>query len=116
MNWYKKSQVSGIRVGNKLTYNYPKAPYRGTCRVEKVNGDGTLDVLDMSGRIMSGIPLEYDGYPMFKEKIKDIQKDVSTPSIQPSTSMQQIYTDNAAIQNMEDLVPSRLKKRKYENL
>jgi len=53
--------------GQTLTYNYPKAPYKGTCIVEKVNENGTIDVIDHSGRRMTGLNLYFGSDPMFKE-------------------------------------------------
>ena len=69
MNWYKKAQAFEFVEGQELTYNYPKAPYKGTCVVRKVNDDGTLDVLDYSGRIMSNFKPYFGSDPMFKEML-----------------------------------------------
>ncbi|GAG99895.1 unnamed protein product [marine sediment metagenome] len=69
MNWYKKAQEFKFEVGRTLTYNYPKAPYKGTCAIQKVNPDGTLDVLDYSGRVMRGLSPYFGSDPMFKEML-----------------------------------------------
>ena len=71
MNWYKKAQDFNFEFqeGQTLTYNYPKAPYRGTCVVQKINSDGTLDVLDHSGRTMLALNTYFGSDPMFKEMI-----------------------------------------------
>lgn len=45
------SNQYGFEVGQKLTYT-KKSGYRGGCTVEEVNSDGTLLVLDNSGRRM----------------------------------------------------------------
>jgi len=71
MNWYKKAQVTDITqilVGDELLYNYPKAPYKGSAKVEKINPDGTIDVLDHSGRYMRGLSIMFGSDPMFKGK------------------------------------------------
>ena len=67
MNWYKKAQEFKFEEGQTLNYNYPKAPYKGSCVVKKVNLDGTLDVIDHSGRYMRGLSPYFGSDPMFKE-------------------------------------------------
>ena len=68
MNWYKKSKtIHEIQKGDRLNYNYPKAPYKGYCIVDNVNADGTIDVIDHTGRIMRKMPLKWDNFSMFKE-------------------------------------------------
>ena len=71
-NWYKLAQETQkfkFEEGQTLTYNYPKIPYRGTCVVTKVNPNGTIDVLDHSGRYMYGFKTYFDKIPIFKEMI-----------------------------------------------
>jgi len=68
MNWYKRAKtIQDLQIGDKLNYNYPKAPYRGYCTVEKINQDGTIDVMDYTGRIMKKVSLMWNNNPMFKE-------------------------------------------------
>ena len=70
-----------FQEGQTLAFNYPKAPYSGTCTVLKVNPDGTLDVKDHSGRLMPRIPTYWDRYPMFKEMITAQKKIVIRTAI-----------------------------------
>ena len=72
MSWYKIAQDFSFEFqeGQVLNYNYPKAPYRGTCVVQKVNSDGSLDVLDHSGRTMLALSPYFGSDPMFKEMIQ----------------------------------------------
>ena len=70
MNWYKKAQEFKFQEGQTLTFNYPKAPYKGTCVVKKINPDGTLDILDHSGRIMTKFKPYFGKDPMFKEMLQ----------------------------------------------
>jgi len=71
LNWYKRASENKFKfeVGQELTYNYPRAPYRGTCIIKKVNDDGTIDVLDHSGRIMPNFKPYFGSIPMFKEML-----------------------------------------------
>lgn len=70
MNWYKKAQAKfEFQEGQTLTYNYPKVPYRGQCIIEKINSDGTIDVIDHSGRRMSKVNPYFGSNPMFKEML-----------------------------------------------
>jgi len=77
IGWYKFSGKGKIyrraahvfQVGEELTFNYPKAPYRGTCKVMGVNEDGTLNVLDHSGRLMNNFKIYFGSDPMFKEML-----------------------------------------------
>ena len=71
-NWYKKAQEAKFQfqVGQELTYNYPKVAYKGTCVVQQVNEDGSIDVLDHSGRMMPHFnPYSFDPVKMFKEML-----------------------------------------------
>jgi len=69
ISWYKIATFQ-FQVGQELTYNYPKTPYRGTCVVQAVNEDGTLNVLDHSGRMMNNFKPYFGSIPMFKEMLQ----------------------------------------------
>lgn len=69
MNWYKKAQDFQFQKGQTLHYNYPKVPYKNHCVIDKINSDGTLDVIDFSGRWMHNLPTYHGKIPMFKEMV-----------------------------------------------
>ena len=65
MNWYKKAQFD-FQEGQKLTYT-KKSGYRGYCTVEHINEDGSLSVIDHSGRRMPKFKPVQMGMNMFEE-------------------------------------------------
>ena len=65
MKIYKIAQ-NNFQIGQKLNYT-PKSGYRGNCTVEKINEDGTLDIIDYSGRRMSKFRPIQMGINMFEE-------------------------------------------------
>ena len=105
--------------GQKLYFS-PKSGYKKYCIVEKINEDGTIDVIDHSGRRMSKFKPVQMGINMFKELspeellMQEILKQETTPSLSTSepTTPRQIYTKDDVIQNREDLAPSMLRKKK----
>jgi len=68
MNWYKQAQENpqAFQEGQKLTYT-KKSGYRGNCTVETVNPDGSLNVIDHSGRRMTNFKPVQMGMNMFEE-------------------------------------------------
>lgn len=64
----ESSQQSGspFYAGQKLTFT-KKSGYRGWCTVEKVNEDGSLSIIDHSGRRMSKFKPVQMGMNMFEE-------------------------------------------------
>lgn len=62
----KSNNPYGFYVGQKLTYS-KKSGYRGTCVIENINDDGTLKVLDQSGRYMPNFKPVQMGMNMFEE-------------------------------------------------
>ena len=65
MKIYKLAEFS-FQPGQKLTYT-KKSGYRGYCTVEAVNPDGTLNIIDHSGRRMSNFKPVQVGMNMFEE-------------------------------------------------
>jgi len=96
MKIYKIAEFS-FQEGQTLTFNYPKAPYSGNCRVLKVNSEGTLDVQDHSGRLMQNLPTYWDKYPMFKEMI------TATSKKRYKTAIADLHNDIGKIN--PDLIP-----------
>ena len=68
MSWYKTSQNNpyNFEVGQKLTYT-KKSGYRGWCTIEAINEDGSLSVIDHSGRRMPNFKPVQIGMKMFEE-------------------------------------------------
>jgi len=56
----------GFYEGQQLTYT-KKSGYRGSCTVEKINEDGTLSIIDHSGRRMPKFQPIQMGMNMFEE-------------------------------------------------
>lgn len=66
MNWYKVALNNQFKEKQKLTFT-PKSGYKGWCMIEKINEDGTLNVIDHSGRRMSKFKPVQMGINMFEE-------------------------------------------------
>ena len=69
MRVYKIADIESeqkFQVGQELTYTRDSG-YKGTCIVKAINPDGTLDVIDHSGRLMSKFRPVQMGMKMFEE-------------------------------------------------